>query len=54
MLETLILLSLAFPIMAIAGLVMAGNMRERLRGLEIELKTLEQSKSNDRGVKIDA
>ena len=46
MLEALILLSLAFPIMTIAGLVMAGNMRERLRGLENKLNTLEQKISS--------
>src|SRR3954447_10192099 len=42
MLETLILLALAFPIMSIVGLIMAGNTRERLRGLELKLKALEQ------------
>ena len=42
MLGTLILLALAFPIMAIFGFVMAANTRERMSALEIKLKSLEQ------------
>ena len=42
MLETIVILALAFPIMSIVGLVMAGNTRERLRGLEFKLRTLDQ------------
>jgi uncharacterized membrane protein len=42
MFETLILLVIAFPIMAIVGLIITLNTRERLRGLEIRLMSLDR------------
>jgi uncharacterized membrane protein len=42
MLEILILLAIAFPVIAIVGLIMAINTRERLRSLEFNVQRLER------------